>query len=98
MNPNEASANLTRNITNNTTTKISGKFVLLAIVINTKGASSNIAKIYDSVNSDERLQGTLDTTVEIGRIEYNVPMLNGIRIVTEVGTPADLTLIYAETP
>src|SRR3990167_2722736 len=101
MNPQEASANKSKNITTNGLTSITGKLVLIAIVINTKGASSNTAKIYDDANGEEtpeKLKGTIDTTDRVGRIEYGLPMYEGINIRTATGTPADITVIYAETP
>src|SRR3990167_2829376 len=102
MNPNEASANKTYNITTNTTTVIPGKFVLVRIIVNKKGASSNTATIYDStealgVNSDYK-KGIVDTTDKVGNIECGFPVFNGIYIVTETGTAPDLTVVYAETP
>ena len=101
MNPNEASANKSRNITNNGLTSITGKFVFIAIVINTKGGSSNTIKIYDDVNGEEtpeNLKATIDTTEAAKRLDYGIPMLKGINIRTATGTAADLTVIYAETP
>ena len=75
--------------------------VLIAIVINTKGASANTAKIYNDVDGEEtpeKLIGTLDTTDRVGTIEYGLLMDEGINIRTATGTAADLTVIYAETP
>ena len=102
MNPNEASANKTYNITTNTVTIIPGKFVLIAVVVNTKGASSNLATIYDSNSTiganAQNKKATIDTVNTFGRIEYGFPCYNGIYIVTSAGTPSDITVIYAETP
>ena len=108
MNPHEASANKTYNITQNGTTFIplpanpAGKLVLVRIIVNTKGASSNTAAIYDSNETiganNERKKGTLDTVNTIGSIEYGLPMFNGIYIVVATGTAADMTVVYAETP
>lgn len=108
MNPNEASANKTYNITTNGVVFIpvpanpTGKLVLQALVINTKGASSNTVTIYDSnltlgANVELR-KGTIDTTVVPGRFEYNIPMFKGIYIVVATGTAPDITVIYSETP
>lgn len=108
MNPNEASANKTYNITANGVTIIplpandTGKFVLVRLIINKKGASSNTATIYDSnatlgANSDYR-KGTLDTTVSIGSIECGYPMYNGIYIDVATGTAPDITVVYKDTP
>ena len=101
MNPNEASANLYRNITTNDLTSIPGKFVLIAIVINTKGGSSNTIKIYDDIVNEEtpeNLIATIDTTAAAIRLDYGIPMLKGINIRTATGTPANITVIYAKTP
>ena len=101
MNPNLSSANKYKNITTNGLTSTPGKSVLIAIVINTKGASSNTAKIYDDITGEEtpgQLVATIDTTATIGRIEYGIFMSKGINIRTATGTPADITVIYAETP
>jgi len=108
MNPNEASANKTYNITTNGTTFIPipanpvGKLILIRLVINTKGASSNTATIYDSnetLGEDAELRkGKLDTTVDPGSFEYGFPMYNGIYIVVATGTAPDITVVYAQTP
>ena len=108
MNPNEASANKTYNITANGTTFIpipanpAGKLVLVRLVINTKGGSSNTATIYDSnetigANAEKR-KGILDTTANVGSIEYGFPCFNGIYIVVATGTAPDITVVYAEAP
>ena len=98
MNPLESSANLTANITTNGITTIPGKFVIVRIIVNKKGASSNTAQIYDSANTAENLKGTIDTTITVGAIECGYPVFNGIYIVTETGTAPDLTLVYAPMP
>ena len=101
MNPQEASANKSKNITTNGLTSTPGKSVLVAVVVNTKGSSSNVARIYDDVTGEEtpaQLVATIDTTDRVGRIEYGIIMYRGINVRTITGTAADLTLIYAETP
>jgi len=106
MNPDQASANKTLNITTNGTVVIpipanpAGKLVLVRLVINKKGASSNSATIYDSndtigANAQQR-KGTLDTTVNVGSIEYGFPCFNGIYIVVATGTAPDITVVYKE--
>ena len=100
-NPNELSANKSKNITTNGLTSISGKLVLIAIVINTKGASANTVKIYDDINGEEtpeKLKATIDTTANVQRLDYGIPMFEGINIRTATGTAPDITVIYAETP
>lgn len=98
MNPNLSSANKWKAINTAGTTVIPGKLILVGVVINTKGGSSNIAKIYDGTISNESLVATVDTVNNIGLISYYIPCLSGINIVTSAGTQADLTVIYAETP
>ena len=82
-------------------TSTPGKFVLVAIVINTKGGSSNTVKIYDDVSGEEtpeQLIATIDTTEAAKRLDYGLPMYRGINIRVATGTAANLTLIYAPTP
>lgn len=71
-------------------------------MVNTKGASSNTATIYDSTEAiganAERRKGKLDTTANVGAIEYGFPVFDGLYIVVETGTAPDLTVVYAETP
>jgi hypothetical protein len=93
--------NKTRNITTLGLTSITGKFILIAVIINTKGASSNTMKIYDDANGEEtpeKLIGTTDTTASIGRIDYGIPIFEGINVRTAVGTAPDLTIIYRPMP
>lgn len=98
MNANEASANKYYNITANTTTTLTGKLVLIRVVINKKGASSNTATIYaDAYATPEYKIGQIDTTANVGSIEYGIPCLTGIHIVTATGTAGDITIIYKET-
>ena len=107
MNPNLNTGNKHLHINTNGTVIVPvpanpvGKLILIALVINTKGASSNTASIYDSTQEQgevaENLKAVLDTTVIPGRFEYNIPIENGIYIEVETGTAPDLTLIWAET-
>lgn len=96
------SGNKSYNITTNGTTSLPGSFVLIAIVVNTKGASSNNAKIYDNDSTEagtgdpDDLKGTLDTVNTLGRVEYGIPMYKGIYIVLASGTAADLTVVYRD--
>jgi len=102
MNSNDQSDNKTYNITTNGTTILPGKLVLIRIVVNTKGASSNTATIYDSTEAiganAERKKGELDTTSAVGNVEYGFICYDGIYIDVNTGTAPDLTVIYKETP
>lgn len=89
------SANLYKNITTNGNTIVPGSFELVALVINTKGASSNTAKIYHGITANaQNVIATLDTTVNADRFDYGIPCSDGILIVTAAGTAPDLTLVY----
>lgn len=104
MNPNLESANKSYNITQNGTVILpsspTGKLVLIAIVINTKGGSSNTIQIFDSNatlgTNNQYKKGTLDTASSVGRFTYGIPMFNGILLVVGGGTTPDATVIYAE--
>lgn len=73
--------------------------VLVAIVINTKAGSGGTVGIYDSNETyganAQRKKGNLDTVNNIGRIEYNIPCIDGIYLVVGGGTAPDLTVIYS---
>lgn len=90
----------TYNITGNGIVTIPGKWVLIGIVINTKGGSSNTIKIYDdTAATPANLKATIDTNnATIGLIEYGFPTFTGIYIVTGGGTTPDATIIYEPTP
>ena len=102
MNPNEASGNKTYNITTNGVTTLPGKVVLIRVVVNKKGSSSNTATIYDSTEAlgadPELKKATIDTTANVGALEYGFPCFNGIYIDVATGTAPDLTIVYKETP
>lgn len=83
-------------ITANTTTTIkTGIGILKKIVVNTKGASSNIATVYDNTTGTGTVIAVIDTTSEIGAMEYDLAFTTGLTIVTATGTPADLTVVYS---
>lgn len=102
MNPQEASGNKTYNITGNGVTIIPGKFVLIALLVGTKGGAGHTATIYDSNEAiganPERKKATIDDVNTYGRIDLGFPVFNGIYIVHGGGTTSDITLIYSDTP
>jgi hypothetical protein len=90
----EITANSFSHIASNATTLVkSGAGVLTAIVVNTSGASSNIATIYDSLTGSGTVIAILDTTSK-GTYNYNVAFSNGLTVVTTTGTAGDLTVTY----
>ena len=89
------SANKFKNITTNGNTIVDESVELVALVLNTKGASSNTAKIYlGTVVDPQNVIGTIDTTVTPDRFDYGIPCPSGVLVVTATGTAPDITLIY----
>ena len=82
-------------ISNTTTTVVSGHGLLHSVTINTKGATSNTAKIYDGTAATGTLLATIDTTANVGTLIYDVNFSTSLTIVTASGTAADLTVSYA---
>ena len=86
---------LYKHITTSTTTLVkTGVGVLKAVCINTKGASSNTATVYDGVDNTGSVIAVLDTTVTFGCQNYNVGVTTGITVVTATGTAGDLTVSF----
>lgn len=84
------------NISTNTTTLVkSGAGILSSIAINTKGASSNTATVYDSLTGTGTILAVIDTTASIGTIQYNLKFSIGLTVVTATGTAANLTVMYS---
>ncbi len=85
------------NITSKTSTLVvTGRGVLHAIVVNNKGSGSNTCKIYDGTDAGGTLLGTILTDDKLGAIPYGIRFTVGLFILTEVGTQADLTVVYAD--
>ncbi len=78
--------------TNTTTTIYSGRGVLVGLTINTKGASSNTATIYDNTAGSGTKIAIIDTTSAQGTLAYFVEFNTGLTIVTATGTAADITV------
>jgi hypothetical protein len=67
---------------------------LQAVVINTKGASSNVLKLYDGADNTGTLIATIDTTVDPGTFLYGLVFTAGLYAVLGTGTAAKLTIIF----
>lgn len=80
---------------NATTTVLSGGGYLHSITINTKGASSNTATVYDNTAASGSKIATIDTTAAVVTLLYDVNVKTGITVVTATGTAADLTVSYS---
>lgn len=84
------------NISTNTTTLVkTGAGILHSLTINTKGASSNTAAIYDGITAGGTLIGTVDTTSGVLNLPYGIQFEVGLCIVTATGTAANLTVSFS---
>jgi hypothetical protein len=87
-----------QNITTSATTLVkTGAGTLYGVFINTKGASSNTATVYDSLTGSGTKIGTIDTTATTGPFlnsENGVAFSTGLTVVTATGTQADITISY----
>jgi len=82
-------ANATTNIKNN-------PGLLHSIVINKIGASANTLKIYDGLDANGTLLGTMDTTIAAAPTRvYDTFFRTGLTIVIGTGTAADVTVCYS---
>lgn len=79
---------------NATTLVKTGAGVLHAIVVNTKGASSNTVTFYDGLTASGTKIGAIDSTVSPGAFVYHVPFVTGLTVVIATGTAADVTVCY----
>ena len=69
--------------------------VLKRIVINKKGASSNVLNVYDGAAINGTLVASIDTTTAVGDIECDIALNRGMFInIPNVGTAADVTIVY----
>lgn len=72
-----------------------GSGYLHTITINTKGATSNLLTVYDSLSATGTKLATVDTTVTFGTLVYDVNFVIGLFIVLAAGTAADLTISFS---
>ncbi|HEV3262053.1 MAG TPA: hypothetical protein VG013_34700 [Gemmataceae bacterium] len=78
-----------------TTVVKSGAGYLHSIAINTKGASGNVATVYDNTTGSGTVIAVIDPTANLQTLLYDVQFSTGLTIVTATGTAADLTVSYA---
>lgn len=76
-----------------TTTVKSGAGVLYSVIINTKGAGSNTATLYDGLSAAGTVIAIIDTTGAAGELRYGLRFTTGLTVVLAVGTAADLTIV-----
>lgn len=67
------------------------------VIVNTKGASSNLLTLRDGA-ADGKILAVIDTTASAFSLNYGGMLLsNGLTAVTSVGTCADVTIVYDES-
>ena len=71
-----------------------GTCVLHTVVINTKGASSNLLLLYDGPSSGGKLIATIDSTVTFGTLRYDVVCAVNLTAVLNTGTAASVTITF----
>lgn len=84
------------NITTNTTTVLKlGVGTLRKVIINSNGATHNIATIYDNTTGSGTQIGVIATATAVGgTFEYDLDFFTGLTIVTSTGSAANLTVVY----
>lgn len=79
---------------NGETNVFSGRGKLKKVVINSKGASSNVLTLYDNPDNAGQVIGVIDTTDAVGTLEYDIDLKQGLTAVLATGTAADITLVW----
>jgi hypothetical protein len=87
-----------RILANGTNQVKNGPGKLNAIVIGTKGASSNTMTLWDGSNAEPgSILTVIDTTANVGTIDFkNIQLRTGLKIVTATGTAPDALVIFDE--
>lgn len=67
---------------------------LHGLTINTKGATGNIATVYDSLAGSGAVIAIIDTTANVGQVILDVAFTIGLTVVVGTGTAADITVAY----
>ena len=83
------------NLADNTETLITSiPSKLIRVVINKKGATSNVLSLYDGADVNGRIIATIDTTVSVGTFDFDVLCPKGLYAKMATGTAADVTIVY----
>lgn len=68
---------------------------LKRVVINSKGATANTLTLYDNAaTATGNVLGVIDTTANVGFLEFECGINNGLVAVLAVGTSADVSIIF----
>lgn len=72
----------------------SGAGTIVAVMINTKGSTSNTLTLYDGTTTAGTVLAILDTTASLTYLPYNMSYQTGFLYTLLAGTAADLTIMY----
>lgn len=73
----------------------SGAGILHKVCVNTKGASANVATVYDSLTATGTVIAVIDTTTaNVACMNFDLAFATGLSVLTATGTAADLTVTY----
>ena len=89
----QALFNPTHLAANGGTTCKTGRGILTAIVINTKGSAGNTCTVYDNTAASGTVIAIIDTTAAIGTLLYDCFVTNGVHVVLATGGAADITVV-----
>jgi len=67
----------------------------MSVVINSKGATANTLTLYDNATAASgTVIAVIDTTSNVGDIQYEILAKNGITAIMAAGTAADVTICW----
>jgi len=74
-----------------------GPCLLHSVVINSKGASSNLLTLYDTVGGTATCStiAIIDTTASVGTLLYDIAVTRGLLAYSNAGTGANYTVTFA---
>ena len=81
-------------IANGTSAAIVTGTGVVRVMVNKKGASSNVLEIYDNLTGSGTKIATIDTTDRTGLYDYRARFGTGLSVVLGTGTAADVTILY----
>lgn len=68
-----------------------------SVIINKKGASSNVITVYNGTVAGGDIVAIIDTTLAIGALQYDILCPKGLAFTSTAGTAADVT-VTSENP
>jgi len=87
--------NATHMNSNTTTVIVGAGCELMSVVINSKGATANTLTLYDNATAASgTVIAVIDTTSNVGDIQYEILAKNGITAIMAAGTAADVTICW----